>query len=215
MDKNVVFLADHTKSNVLIGNSLCGGEFSHAGYWISQKSDMVNDDSYGRIFTNGGIVFSNPKEENMKNLIAQFMWDLGYKPDLLVIKGEVTDFWAISSLIEEGVIDSLTISLIDYIEMPFTGTDMMFLDKFDKNLILSGKKDLSKELEIFKKISEENENFNILGKILRKTRYLEEFVDFFGNDNSRETNKEIAEKIKEEVFSNIKKNIVITGTEIV
>lgn len=208
--ENVVFLSEFSENNVKIGNILC--ENGSAGYWLGPSPidyDLIKSDC--------GSLFTNPKEESFKTFIASFIWDLGYSPDLLVIKGNTVDFWGVASLIGEGVFDFPCISLLDDLVIPIAGYDLMVLDQFDKNIIKPKQNILIRNfLDIFRKeFGEECENYEVLKNIVEKTIPMKEFPSVFGNDIEEEYFEVFIEEFKSKVLNEINRGMSISGAVII
>ncbi len=207
---NVVFFAKFNKENINLGNSLCDGERSHACYWV--EGDFLQEDKE-YIKTECSLFYSSPMDEKFKLFVSKFLWDFSYKPDIIVIKGKIFDFWAVASLAGEGNISTKCVSLIDNMIYPLTAFDYDILEKFAKNIILFYKKGFPEYFEKNKEMYKENSDFYILLCVLEKIILLEELSLDFDNNKERMLDEKKIFEIKKEIFSDIGNNI-ISGVEI-
>ena len=204
--KNIVFFAENNKTNVRIGNLLCKDGFSIAGYWIGDSGTNYDD-----ISSDCGSLFVTPGEEEFKTFISYFLWDLGYKPDFVIIKGKIGEFWALSSLLNEGVLNVPCISLIEDISVPFTGFDLMILDQFESNIVLQcpGFNNFIDYMKIIKK----EKNDEILKNIVSKFLPLVDFGQVFsGDEEILSFIKEIEESVLNKI---IEREEVVSGAVII
>ena len=207
--KNVVFFAENNKTNVKIGNLLCKDGFSIAGYWLGDSGTNYDD-----ISSDCGSLFVTPGEEEFKTFISYFLWDLGYKPDFVVIKGRISEFWGLSSLLDEGVLDVPCISLIENISVPFTGFDLMILDQFERNVVLQcpGFNNFIDYMKIIKK----EKNDEILKNIVSKLLPLEDFGKVFFEDKEDEEIMSFVKEIEERILNKIiEREEVVSGAVII
>ena len=204
--KNIVFFAENNKTNVRIGNLLCKDGFSIAGYWIGDSGTNYDD-----ISSDCGSLFVTPGGEEFKTFISYFLWDLGYKPDFVIIKGKIGEFWALSSLLNEGVLNVPCISLIEDISVPFTGFDLMILDQFESNIVLQcpGFNNFIDYMKIIKK----EKNDEILKNIVSKFLPLVDFGQVFsGDEEILSFIKEIEESVLNKI---IEREEVVSGAVII
>ena len=207
--RNIVFLSEYSENNVKLGNVLCKNGI--AGYWLADSP--IN---YDKIKSNCGSLFVNPKEEAFKTFVSSFIWDLGYSPDVLIVKGQTVDFWAVASLIQEGVFDFPCVSLLDDLSIPLDGFDLMILDQFDKNIIKPDKKNLIREyFDIFRKELLGSEDCNIMRKIEGKIFSIKEFSQVFGNDIEDRYFRSFVKEFKSRILNEINRGKRVVGDVII
>ena len=192
----------------MIGNALCKQGISTSGYWLGNESM-----DYSEIESDSGVFFTNPQEEGFKTFLSTFLWDVGYRPDFLVIKGGMGDMWAAASLIMEGVFDFPCISLLNSVTIPFSGFDFMVLDQFSKNLIKNND-EAECYLEVLNKISTLDSS-EVVKNIIEKIEMIKEFSLIFDNDTVEEDVENFIEVFNVNVLNKINRGIEISGTVII
>lgn len=207
-DRNIVFFAENNRENVKIGNCFCEDGFSIAGYWSGK--DNVD---YDEITSDCGSFLTNPREEVFKNFFASFLWDLGYKPDYIVIKGNVVDFWGLASLLRSKMVDVPCISIIDDIQVPLNGFEFMVLDQFDINFVLP-RGNFRHFIEYLNMINEVGDE-EVLENILKKIILLEEFGEVFVKNIEKKEICCFVEEIREGILNNINSEAKISGVVVV
>lgn len=206
MSQNIVFLAENNENNVKIGNVLCKEGVSIAGYWLGSSGV-----EYSKIESTCGSLLTSPVEESFKTFISAFLWDLGYRPDVLIIKGRLFEMWGLASLVREGVFDFPCVAVIDTPIVPLSGFDIMMLDQFDKTFVLKGE-GFGRLVEYLNIVKEEKVE-KILKNIIEKIEPMQEFEGFFDKSIKEEEMQNFVEEIKGKVL-NINKGKTVSGAVI-
>ena len=185
---NFLFLAEKTIENVQV-NKILDPKYSR--FWSEKGfgSDIFSESSLNDTF---------------KDDIMKCLWNIGFEPEFILIKGRIIDLWALASLKSAGMISCPCFSIIDRVEGEFIPFEIMILQDLDKHFIL----DMSEDVKVFFNFLEKGDKVpENLKKINKKVK--RDFV----RDN-RNKDKELFLGIKEELFKIIQKIVIIEGIEI-
>jgi len=181
----------------LVGNSIFLSEYTSENIEVSKSSKIKGFWSNTKFAPEIFATFSlNPE---FKNQTIDFLLDIDFQPNFLVIKGNIIDLWAISSLIEEGLIQYPCFSIIDNVEklIPF---DLVLLNSFNMNY--------------FMKMSAEVKGvFSVKNEILEKIKNKIKTKRDFETKNRKIKEEDFFNKIKKDI-SNLYENNIIEGIEI-
>jgi len=179
---NSIFLSEYTSENIEVSK-----DSKIKGFWSSTQF-------LPEIFATFTL---NPE---FKNQTIDFLLDIDFQPNFLVIKGNIIDLWAVSSLIEEGLIQYPCFSIIDNVEKLIL-FDLVLLNSFNMNYFMK----MSAEVKgIF---SIENE---ILSKIKNKIKTRRDFE----TKNRKIKEEDFFYKIKEDIFNLYEKFNIVNGIEV-
>jgi len=181
----------------LVGNSIFLSEYTSENIEVSKSSKIKGFWSNTKFAPEIFATFSlNPE---FKNQTIDFLLNIDFQPNFLIVKGNIIDLWAISSLIEEGLIQYPCFSIIDNVEklIPF---DLVLLNSFNMNY--------------FMKMSAEVKGvFSVKNEILEKIKNKIKTKRDFETKNRKIKEEDFFNKIKKDI-SNLYENNIIEGIEI-
>ena len=198
--ESLFFTAEYNEENVDFARSICDQETSMIGYWLKDLDYVIK---YDDLMKNESVIATTPREPDFIEFMRRFLWEGGYSPDFLIIKGWIVDSWAVSALKRSGQIEYPMVLIANDVVPPFSGFDLMLLDQFDKILVNTYKFGLEDYLRIG--LDQKNEDSTIYD-VFEKILILEELKRVFCNLNCIDNKDEHLPKILEGIFRDMKKN---------
>lgn len=119
--KNLCFISGYSEENVLLAKLLIENQNSKVAFWSTSQLvdskfdyehliDVDNDDIFDKAFMFNAF----PQDENFVDDFANFLFfGCDFKPDYLIIRGEVTDVWPIVAIQKTLGYDVPVILLLD------------------------------------------------------------------------------------------------------
>ena len=182
----------------LVGNSIFLSEYTSENIEVSKSSKIKGFWSNTKFAPEIFATFSlNPE---FKNQTIDFLLNIDFQPNFLIVKGNIIDLWAISSLIEEGLIQYPCFSIIDNVEklIPF---DLVLLNSFNMNY--------------FMKMSAEVKGvFSVKNEILEQIKNKIKTKRDFGKEIRKKDEEIFINKIKKDISSLYENCNIVVGTEI-
>ena len=182
---NTVFLSEYNELNERISNF-----FDHSGFWTYDVG-LQHPKIFANVDKMGDLDFCKS--------LSEFLWDLGFEPDCIFIKGNVLEIMPLSSIKREKIKQCKMVSVIEKIKLPLDVIDIRVLEPFDINIVFpEDGDDWDAYLALFDGMPNKEKINVILNNIKRSLKVVDNYknnIDFFDN-LFLEINKEVLEEIQ-------------------
>jgi hypothetical protein len=192
MISNWIYFAKYSTENIEFAKNLNIENGSYVFY--GEDLSQVNHDLCDGL--NDVIFIENDDDFQFKIYLYKYIKEKIFSPEFIIVKDKnLTDVWAIASLVNENLVDCNCFSVFEKMSIPLSEGELIVLDCFEKSFILNPNDNDVGFLEEMAKIDDED-----VKNIMKKIVLLKDF------------NGENREHIKEERFVGLKE-VILGGLE--
>jgi hypothetical protein len=141
---NLLFIAEMNEENNLLGKSLFKECNLVCGFWLGPNSFYYNSDFFSVLegkdseFNQQSYIINfSPTEEDFFRGMTDFIYQYGFSPDAIIIRGKTTEIWPLTVLVEKFGFNHPCYLLAERVEQPLNDFDTRILKSFRKIFLLS------------------------------------------------------------------------------
>jgi hypothetical protein len=196
MISNWIYFAKNSLENIAFAKTLNIENGSYVFY--DEDLSKIDHDLYKDL--EDVIFIENCDDYEFKVYLYKYIKEKIFSPEFIIVKDEnLTDLWAIASLVNENLVDCNCFSIFEKMTIPLSEGELIILDCFEKNFILNPSDKDVEFLEEMGKIDDDDVK-NILKKIVR-------LEDFYG-ENQEPNKEEGFVRLKEGILSSFENKVV-------
>jgi len=144
MKENIIFISYFSEENLELGRFLCKeGEFSCFLLWqndllLKSKSDFNSLMSNTNIKEDGYVLKYDPQNDFFATELMNFINDLPFEPDHIIVKGTLSQVWPISIMKESVLIETSCSVILEDLTNPLEDFEKKSLNSFDNIFPMGG-----------------------------------------------------------------------------